>query len=273
MDTWGISSGAFLVLYVALLAGVGGLVYGLRRHAVREHDELRPEPSLRACDVAMLNEGPKLALATAAAGLRDAGALAVDGDGGLVASGPRPSGAQPLERWLYGQVADHDRFRVWQLRREPVLAEMREHLRELALVPTRGQLAFVRLQALWFVPVAALGVARFDAGSANGKPVGFIGMLMLVAAGLAIACAVGAPARTERGDRVLEALRADDHEATPAAPAGALALSGATSLWAADAGLAAAIGLPRESGGGGWFGGDGGGCGGGGCGGGCGGGG
>jgi uncharacterized protein (TIGR04222 family) len=268
MDTWGISSGAFLVLYVALLAGAGALVYALRRTAVRDDGELRLEPDLQACEVAMLNEGPKLALATAAAGLRDAGALAVDADGALVVSGPLPSGAHPLERWLFGQVAAGDRFRVWQLRREPVLGAMRDRLRELGLVPTRRQLAVVRLQALWFVSIAALGVARFDAGSANGKPVGFIGMLMLVAGGLAIACAVGAPARTQRGDRVLDALRADDREAALVAPAGTLALSGATSLWAADASLAAAVGLPRESGGGGWFGGDGGG---GGCGAGCGG--
>jgi uncharacterized protein (TIGR04222 family) len=173
MNTWGISSGDFLVLYVALLGGAAGIAYALRRRAVRDRDELWTEQDLKACDVVLLNEGPQLALATAAAGLRDQGALAVDPDGALVVSGPLPTGAHPLERWLYGQVTDGDRLRVWPLRRAPVLREGRNRLRELGLVPTRRQLAFVRLQSFWLLPLVVLGLARVDAESANERaPVG-----------------------------------------------------------------------------------------------------
>jgi uncharacterized protein (TIGR04222 family) len=271
MDTWGISGGAFLVGYAALLVALFGVGRALRGRVVRDRDGWPPDSAVDVYEIAMLNEGPRLALAAAAASLRDAGALAVaEADGALVAAGPLPPAAHPLEQRVYADVRDGGARAARRLLRgrDPVLDDMSDRLHDLGLVPSARQRAFARAQALWIVPLVVLGGARVAAGSANGKPVGFVVALTGVAAVVAIAWAIDAPAITERGRKLLDAMRADERRAPSLPLAGSLALSGTTAVWAADASLAAAIGLPREtaSGGGGWgLGGDGGG--GGGCGG------
>jgi len=143
-------------------------------------------------------------------------------------------------------------------------------------------------QVLWFVPLLLLGAARMTAGVARGRPVGFLLLLMVATVVLAAEMGLRVPRLTRRGKRALELLRSE----TPApevatvgvgglAPAQlglAMALFGAGVLWTADADLATALKVPRETGsanpstaggcGGGGGGGGGGGCGGcGGCGG------
>jgi uncharacterized membrane protein YgcG len=136
---------------------------------------------------------------------------------------------------------------------------------------------------LWFAPLLALGVARVVAGTANGRPVGFLVLFLLVTVAVAAALALRAPDATEQGRRTLERRLRAEHPrprrgASPAELSMGTALFGAGALWAADIDIATMLRVPREHGtfaGGGGGGGDGGagGGGGGGGGGGCGGGG
>jgi hypothetical protein len=134
---------------------------------------------------------------------------------------------------------------------------------------------------LWFVPLVALGAARVAAGSANGRPVGFLVLLLLVTAVVAAVLVRQVPNATELGRRTLQGLRAQHPRpaagASPAELSMGTALFGAGILWAADSDTAMLLRVPREhgafagdwgdSGGGSCGGSCGGGCGGGGCGG------
>jgi uncharacterized protein (TIGR04222 family) len=157
------------------------------------------------------------------------------------------------------------------------MAALGERLRLAGLAPTPEQRTRYRAAGLWFLPLLALGVARVAAGSANGRPVGFLVALLAVTVVVAVVLCLRVPRITELGRRTLRRLRAETRRpaagASPAELGMATALFGAGVLWAADAETAAALQLPRESGAhAGGFG-DGGGGGGGSCGGGCGGGG
>src|ERR687888_1086091 len=109
MDTWGISGGHFIALYIALLAGVFACAYALRRRVVRDREPSSHLPELDVYELALLNEGPRLVIAAAAANLRDAGALAVrEGDGALVVAEP-PAGAPHELEWRVGEAVRGER--------------------------------------------------------------------------------------------------------------------------------------------------------------------
>jgi uncharacterized protein (TIGR04222 family) len=163
---------------------------------------------------------------------------------------------------------------------EPALAALRERLVQGGLVPSSEQRARFRAAALWFVPLLALGAARVAAGSANGRPVGFLVGLLAVTVVVAVVLALRMPQATEPGRRILQQLRMANPRPTgglaPAEMTMAMALFGAGVLWTADTDTALLMRVPREhsafggvhaggdAGGGDGCGGGGGGCGGGG---------
>ncbi|HYN17259.1 MAG TPA: TIGR04222 domain-containing membrane protein, partial [Actinomycetes bacterium] len=191
--------------------------------------------------------------------------------------------AHPVEWAAYQAVATHPQRTLGELQaalgREPAVAAVRERLRLGGLVPTPEQRARYRAAGLWFVPLLALGAARVAAGSANGRPVGFLVGLLVITVVVAAVLVLRVPDATELGRRTLRRLRAETRRptvgASPAELGMATALFGAGVLWRADVETALALRIPREHGavlGGIGDGGGGGSCGGGGgCGGGCGG--
>jgi uncharacterized protein (TIGR04222 family) len=291
MDTWGISGPRFLLLYVVVLAvTVAGAVLA-RRRVLAVPEGAAPPSRLDRYEAAYLNGGAGLAATTAVSSLLRTRHLAPSprrrSRHRLVARKAPAAGSHPVEWAAYQLVAG---------RREPLLREVqaglasssamtavRERLRRAGLAPTDEQRARYRATGLWFLPVAALGVARVAAGTANGRPVGFLVGLLVVTVVLAVALCLRAPDTTELGRRTLERLRAETGRPAAGASASELAMAtalfGTGVLWAADTETAMALRIPREHGailGGAWGGdaGGGGSCGGGGCGGGgCGGGG
>jgi uncharacterized protein (TIGR04222 family) len=293
MDTWGISGPRFLLIYVALLAvTVAGVVLA-RRRALAAPDGAAVPARLDRYEAAYLNGGCDLAATTAVSSLLRAGQLAPSprrrSRRRLVAGTAPPAGAHPVEWATYQLVAARPDQPHWalgaELCREPAMAAVRERLRQGGLTATDEQRARYRAAGLWFLPVAVLGVARVAAGTANGRPVGFLVVLLVVTVVLAVALCLRVPDATELGRRTLERLRAETGRPAAGASASELAMAtalfGAGVLWAADTETAVALRIPREHGahlGGSWGGdaggGGGGSCGGGGgCGGGCGGGG
>ncbi len=284
MDTWGISGPQFLLLYVALFAvTVPGVVLARRRALAGPPGAAVPD-RLDRYEAAYLNGGCELVATTAVTVLLRAGHLtSTSRRGRRVRLGVRaapPAGAHPVEWATYQLVAarpDHPRWALGaELCRAPAMAAVRERLRQAGLAPTPEQRARYRAAGLWSLPLLALGVARVVAGTANGRPVGFLVVLLVVTVVLAVALCLRVPERHRAGP---------PHPGPPAGRAGrpaggaspselamATALFGAGVLWSADVEMAMALRLPREQsaflgGAGGDGGGGGGSCGGGGCGG------
>ena len=288
MDTWGISGPRFLLLYVALLGVTVLVVVVARRRVLAVPDGAAVPARLDRYEAADLNGGCELVATTAVSSLLRAGHLATSPGRGrrqrLVAGAVPPAGAHPVEWATYQLVAarpDHPRRALGaELCRAPAMAAIRERLRLGGLAPTSEQRARDRATGLWFLPLLGLGVARVAAGTANGRPVGFLVALLAVTVVGAAVLSLRAPHATELGRRTLDRLRAEAGRpaagASPSELTMATALFGAGVLWAADTETAMAMGVPREHGaflGGSWGvgghgGGDGGGGGGGGCGGG-----
>ena len=293
MDTWGISGPQFLLLYVALFAVTVPVVVLARRRALAGPPGAAVPARLDRYEVAYLNGGCELVATTAVTGLlRDGVLTSTSRRGRRVRLGVRaapPAGAHPVEWATYQLVAarpDHPRWALGaELCRATAMAAVCERLRQGGLAPTPEQRARYRAAGLWFVPLLALGTARVAAGSANGRPVGFLVVALLVTVVTATVLSVRVPAATALGRRTLAMLRAGTRRptagASPAELGMATALFGTGVLWAADTEMALALRVPREhgahlggigggggeGGGGGSCGGGGGGCGGGGCGG------
>jgi uncharacterized protein (TIGR04222 family) len=286
MSTWGISGAQFLLLYLVLFAvTVLGVVLA-RRRALASDGAAVPA-RLDPYEAAELNGGDDLVVITAASNLLRSGSLVNAGrrrgQPARLVTGPAPDpAAHPVEWAVYQEVATSPNRRLNDLRAEleqtSALAALRERLRLRGPAPTPEQRARCRAAALWFVPLLALGAARVAAGSANGRPVGFLVVFLLVTVVVAAALARRVPNATELGRRTLQALRAEHPRpgsgASPAQLSMATALFGAGVLWAADTDIAMMLRVPREQGFSAGFGGDGGGgggggggCGGGGCGG------
>jgi uncharacterized protein (TIGR04222 family) len=278
MDTWGISGPRFLLLYAVLFAvTVGGVLLGRRRVLASGEGAAGPA-RLDVYEAAYLNGGSDLVVVTAASNLLRGGSLAGAGPhrgqhGRLVAGAAPGPGAHPVEWALYQQLAADPDRRLKDLQaalaQAPALAALAERLRLGGLAPTPEQQARHRALGLWLAPLLALGVARLLAGMANGRPVGFLVLFLLVTGVVAANLVLRVPTATELGRRPLERLRAEhprpDAGASPAELSMGTALFGAGVLWAADSDTATLLHIPREQGA--FGGGDGGG----GCGGGCGG--
>ncbi len=290
MNTWGISGPYFLLLYAGLFVITWIVVLAVRQRmiVVAGTAEVSGQPELGLYEVAMLNGGGRLALALAACRLKEASSIGLDPDGGtLVVQGPLPLDVDPVEKWLYAHVEEPAAPGLDLLDEgpaEPVLGPIRDRLQELKLMLTDRQTASMRRQVWWFAPLLALGTARLVAGIANHRPVQDLIILMLLSAGVAaglrrlpprqVSTSITArlfhlPRTTSAGARVLcgwRVLPGGDLVAGPDQLAHTVAMGGLRAVMAADAALAATLGIRSGSGGGGGSCG-GGGCGGGGCGG------
>jgi uncharacterized protein (TIGR04222 family) len=275
-DTWGISGPRFLVIYSVLLV-LAGLAVLLGRRVLAGSPATMPVGAgeLDPYDVAMLTGGERHAATTAIFQLNHAGVLAVGEDPPAVTpSGPIPSSAHPVEQAVYKRAVaagGSPHVILSDAEQTPVLAALRDRLVQRGLLVRPEQARKAR--ALVAVPAAVLllGLARLVAGLSNGKPV--IYLLVLLGATFWVARLAWRPLRlTPEGNATLRQLRrrGATQALLPAGQAFTVALLGASALWGVDAGLAGALGIPRQSSGssdgssgcGGGDGGGGGGCGG-----------
>lgn len=279
----------FLVLYAALVALATGLAALATRLAVRlgprgadGHHDLGPS------EVAYLSGGPSLAGTAALAGLRADGRVDKTGDI-LFRIGTTPLGddAQPLERAAYRSLGTEAHPVSWirtSVEGSEEMKAIRATLEERGLLFRRA--ALLRTRAIIvaiFAPLLVLAAARMVAGVSNDRPIGFLGVAIIVTLFVLACVLIMEDDRTARGHSVLADLRSRHSSLVPrsdtlvgAGPADlglAIGLFGVGAIWSADAAFAAEMGLPREAAAGGGGGGAGGyiggsSCGGGGCGGG-----
>ena len=180
-DTWGIPGPAFLVLYLALLVGLlvvaaihRRILFAGRRGA--SVDRLGPQ------QVAYLNGGDQLAVYAALGGLRGSGAIAGGPDKRLYQSGPMPGGVTPLDTAVYNAAGR--RIRARELVRDEWVTAALQQLREgleaqgLAVSPAKARAA--RRWALAGLALGLVGLARLIDGEQNGRPIGFLQVLLVV---------------------------------------------------------------------------------------------
>jgi uncharacterized protein (TIGR04222 family) len=292
-DTWGIPGPTFLWVYagLAVITLVGVLMW--RRRYTAGPDE-STQPQLTPTQLAFLNGDRELAVYSSLAALRAAGAVTVL-QGQLDQSGPLPMGAPELDRAVYAAAGMRKSPRRIQTEAgvASVLDRVQDQLTDQGWLLSYERQRYARRGALAFLLLLVLGVARAFAGANNGKPVGFL-VLLLIPVGVTMFALMAVPKKSAAAKSVLNRARRGATHLRPNqapswatyGPAGAalgVGLFGAASIWAADPAFAMEAEIKRQAysssafaGDAGGGGGDSGGSscgGGGGCGGGCGGGG
>ncbi|NYT95773.1 TIGR04222 domain-containing membrane protein [Salinispora sp. H7-4] len=247
-NTWGIPGPLFLGLYL-VTAAVLVTIALLRRNEILNGSTYDAN-LLSPQQVAYLSGGTPLTVWTALAGLRSAGAINVDRDRRLTASGSLPIGSSPLDQAI--NLAASRGLRAQELSRDrgvrQAVHQLRADLVRHGLALSIEQRAALRNTALLLTGLFAVGMLRLAAGLANERPVGWL-FLTQVALLVVIVLLFRRPWRTRTADRVLRRLR---HRHTHLAPhhnpayatygaAGAamgVALFGTAALWAMDPGFA-----------------------------------
>jgi uncharacterized protein (TIGR04222 family) len=289
-DTWGISGPTFLWIYalIAVLTAVGVVIWR-RQYTSGPRGTTRRE--LTPTEAAYINGAAKLAVYSAFAALRAAGAVAVV-NGHLEQSGPMPMDAPELDRAVYAAAGRRPTPSSVQTD-SGVVAVLERVERGLAeegyiLRPEQQKQARKGWRAEFAVFV--FGAVRACAGVANHKSIGFL-ILLMFGVGVTTLFLAVVPRQTSAGKALIASMRQGAAHLRPNqspswatyGPVGAalgVGLFGSAAFWAADPAFAAEAQIQRNIASSGYNGSDAGGgdagssCGGGGgCGGGCGGGG
>ncbi|GAA3391063.1 TIGR04222 domain-containing membrane protein [Cryptosporangium minutisporangium] len=258
-DTWGISGPAFLLTYVLFAALAIGATIVVRRALTRGPAPQTLLPLTDPMLVALLRGGPTLAVPTAIAALRSRHLVAAVPSGGIVASRPTAEGLGPVEAATLRAVAS-GRTRPWTILADgnvqAAISAAWFRLERDGLVPSARRRTYYRLAGLAPVPVLLLGIARFVAGVAGGKPVGVLTVLLATLFVVELVFLLVSPPLTTRAGRaaVRQEVRRHEHLRPSYRPAwgaygssGAamgVALFGTASLTAADPAFAVAAGIP-----------------------------
>ncbi|MEE6307056.1 TIGR04222 domain-containing membrane protein [Plantactinospora veratri] len=260
--TWGISASTFLAGYLLLAVVVFGHATVRRRQLLAGPESVRTS-TLTAGQVGYLNGGERLAVCTALAGLRNAGAIAIGPapDRYLVVAGDRPVGASGLEAAVHRFAGQRRRPRelTWDSGVAMELSRLRTGLERAGLMPGAEILRALRGQTWLLGAVLLLGVLRLLAEVSTGEP-WLPSVLVLVGLGVAtVLLGRRPPVRTRAGDWALGALRTEHAHLSPAqrpawstyGPTGAamsVALFGPAAFWAADPEFAAEAGIQQRLG-------------------------
>ncbi|GFJ96352.1 TIGR04222 domain-containing membrane protein [Phytohabitans rumicis] len=246
----------YLVLAIGTVVGV--LVH---RHRVLAGIPGVSANSLAAQEIAYLQGGPELAIYSALAALRCAGAVGTSPapDRFLVPTEALPAGASPLERAVYAAAGTSRR--TGQLAADAgvaaELARLRERLEQMGLLPGVAAFGALRTGRRVLLAVLLLGVARLFAGIANDRPVGYLVVALVALAVVIVLLYRRRPRRTQAADHVLTVLRGGNTHLAPAqhpawtlygatGAATAVALFGTPALWAADPAFAAEADVRRR---------------------------
>jgi uncharacterized protein (TIGR04222 family) len=279
---WGLSGPDFLLLYAMVLLMIC-LAFFAARWWAKGTDRGVGEavPDLDVYDFAYLNGGPERVAETAVAALVESGALRPSRRRQLTTtgrSGVDDYQSEVLDRVQSGSTVANVRK---SLRNSESVRTLASRLRDRGLLVPAGRQRVVTGAVLLCPVLGAVGVARFVNGAAQGYPVGFLAVELVVTlfAWVLLNHKAGAPNRTRAGDRAVGEGPEDSASAKRLIRA-RLASGGAAASLVASGGISdypdpmvarLLVPAPSSGGGGGTFGGSGGGCGGGG--GGCGGGG
>ncbi|GAA0953993.1 TIGR04222 domain-containing membrane protein [Actinocorallia libanotica] len=267
--TWGIPGPVFLVGF-----GLAALLLTAFAVAVRNRsvDRMPVLPELHSYALAPLGSRPTWEEDVVAASLvflRSRDLVAVEGDGTLRAAGDGEDLTEPLDRAVLRALADG--MRLGEIKGHPLVGSELARLGEEYRVWKDGlwldHLARMRWSGLALLPLVLLlplGVVRLWAGMANGRPVLFLLILLLVlVGGIAFLSRRWVPRRSssdwaerfrEKGHAIVRARLRTPHSRPPQDEAGrrtaglvlSMAYFGSADLAAADPELDAVIkGVPQ----------------------------
>jgi uncharacterized protein (TIGR04222 family) len=250
-DTWGIPGPAFIGYYA------GATVLLVILSTVHRRRLLGGKPDaiagLGPQQIAYLSGRDRLAVYTSLGGLRAADAIGTGDDKTLRQTGPLPAGGSALDTAVYNAAGRRIPAKEvvtdqWVV---AALADLRADLESRGLATTRSQRLGARLWVLPGLALIGVGIARWAAGSANGKPIGFLIAAVLVACVVTIVIGIKSERTTTRAaaDGIAR-LRYDNKYLSPRqspayatyGPSGAalgVALFGAASLYEMDPAFAA----------------------------------
>jgi uncharacterized protein (TIGR04222 family) len=272
-DTWGISGPGFLVMYLVIAV----VVWVATTRARRALADPRPrhtagDLSGHPHDVAYLNGGAELAVTSALSAMHLRGTIAPQ-RGSVQAIGRLDPGADDLEH------AIHLTTRSAVARRRlpfhgPVATALKvieSGLVDAGLLVSPELRSRILRQGFWMLGVAALGLVRLLAGTADGKPAGFLLFALIGVVVVALVQLGRAPRRTRLGDRTLHELAQRHHTLSPtmrpdwavygpAAAALGVGIFGVGALWASDPAFADELALQKAAAAGGGSTSDGGSC-------------
>ncbi|MFY1687142.1 TIGR04222 domain-containing membrane protein [Plantactinospora sp. WMMB782] len=256
---WGISAPTFLSGYLLLAVVVIGYAAVRRRQLLAGPESVRTS-ALTATQVGYLNGGSRLAICTALAALRNAGAVGIGPapDRRLVVTGDRPVGAGGLEAAVH-QFAGHRRPPRELDYDSGVSVELgRTHtgLIEAGLMPGEETRRALRRATRLLAGVLLLGVLRLFAEASAGDVWPPLIPVLVAVAVATVVLGRRPPVRTRAGGWALAALRTEHAHLAPSqqpawstyGPHGAalaVALFGPAALWAADPEFAAEAGLQQ----------------------------
>jgi uncharacterized protein (TIGR04222 family) len=240
----------------AILVVVAASIRRLAMAPARARPRRPPSPA----EVAMLAGDPARVVLSSVAALRVSGALGVDATGAL-STGSLPAAASRLDRAVYEATLRGVRG-VGALRRDPhvtdAIASTATSATTASWLLTRGERWLARSG---MVPLLALLVVGITLDARNTVPDvgGNLDGCLYLATGFAMLWYPKVGQVSRRGTRAVERLRQEYRhlrpETSPAwttygpeAAAMAVALWGASALWAFDASFAMAAGAPRQGG-------------------------
>lgn len=258
--TWGISGPTFLLAY-AVLAVVAVVAVTRVRRALADVPA-RPTDGLdrQPYDVAYLNGGAELALCAALSAMHRSGTIAVEGRGTVVAAARPDPRSDELERAVHHAAARPlPRRQLAQVGAvASALARIESRLVAAGLLLDEPRRSRIRSACWPTFAVAALGLVRIVAGTVNGRPVGFLVVLVLAVLGVGVGQLVAVRRRSPAGNAALCTLTARHHALSPSmrpdwavyGPAGAalaVGVFGLSALWTADPAFAGELELSRAT--------------------------
>lgn len=264
-ETWGLTGPQFLVLYLAGLV-VSILVAVLAHRQVRRAGPATTTGRLSPDDIAYLAGGGGQVVLAAVARMLERGMLRAARDGTITVTQVLPQ--HPLDREIAahlhrtGSGTSRLRWLRDRFQHHKLVNQVRNRLVSLGLVVSQRQQRTARLTgAFVFGLLFVIGVARYSAGQAAGKPTGYLTALLTINVLLiGLALWIRGGRLTESGRRTLATIRPRiGHE--PAASADGLVLVGSSAAFLVAVGGVAAF--PDEEvskalamhtpGSGGWF--------------------
>jgi uncharacterized protein (TIGR04222 family) len=270
--TWDLGGSTFLMFYLALAVLTLGIAVVQRRRLLAGPATVRTS-DLTPAQVAYLSGGPRLAVYTALAALRHAGAVGVGPapDRHLIVAGPRPIGATNLEAAIYGAAGG--RLKPYQLAADSgvsmELTRLRTELQRAGLLPNADVQRSLLTWSRALLGVQLLGAVWLLVGFVNDRPL--LPLIVLVVPFSAVAVLLRRPSvRTRAGDQALATLRQEHAHLAPThrpawntyGPTGvamSVAMFGTAAIWAADPQFAGEAEIEQRmgagSGGSGWNGG------------------
>lgn len=222
MNIFDLRGPEFLEFFAVLLAGGTAAALALRWGLRGPGNATHLIGDLDPYEAAYLTGGPRMAVNAALAGLVHSGSLAVLSSGKVHSAAPLLGRRARIEHDVYELVVNSHNINGLHPAADRLTDAIASKLRagSLALVPGQ-KVSAPWMPALLMAMVFAVGAEKIAIGISRGRPVGFLVLLCMLTAVIAICFAATPVYRTRAGDRLVKRARGENsalHSAVLNAP-------------------------------------------------------